>query len=77
MPKYTLIFILMWSLLTKDLHAAKLLIPMDQTQKEHLKSYGITYWALAKGKEGEWLLNYRGGSFMFELEKDIEKECLI
>lgn len=77
MPKYILLFALMWSLLTKDLHAAKLLIPMDQTQKEHLKSYGITYWALAKGKEGEWLLNYRGGSFMFELEKEIEKECLI
>ncbi|MCK9480846.1 MAG: asparagine synthetase B [Bacteroidia bacterium] len=64
-------------LLQLNIHAAKLLIPMDDVQKEHLKAYGITYWVLAQGGEGEWLLNYRGGSFMFDYLKNIEKECLI
>jgi hypothetical protein len=59
------------------LQGAKLLIPMDETQKEHLKAYGVTYWLLQNGGEGEWLLNYRGGSFMFEHLKELEKECLI
>ncbi|MBX2985621.1 MAG: asparagine synthetase B [Bacteroidia bacterium] len=57
--------------------AAKLLIPMDEVQKEHLKAYGVTYWVLAQGGEGKWLLNYRGGSFMFDYLKNIEKECLV
>ena len=46
------------------LHAAYLLIPMDDTQKNHLKAYGIAYWVLERDVEVSWLLNYRGGSFM-------------
>ena len=54
----------------------KLLIPMDATtQTDHLKAYGIAYRHLLNGKELDWLLNYRGGSFMFNYSNDLENEC--
>ena len=43
---------------------SRLLIPMDATQTDHLKAYGLTYWVLEQGLDAEWLLNYRGGSFL-------------
>jgi len=46
------------------LFAQRLLIPMDDSQQDHLKAYGITYNALKDGAKAEWLLNYRGGSFL-------------
>jgi len=57
--------------------ASRLLIPMDNGQKDHLKAYGIAYWILAFDKEVDWLLNYRGGSFMIEANDKFEKECLL
>ena len=54
-----------------------ILIPMDNTQKNHLKAYGITYWILKHDIEASWLLNYRGGSFMFKYNKLFEDECTI
>lgn len=57
--------------------ASSILIPMDESQKNHLKSYGITFWTLERGIEVKWLLNYRGGSFMIQYIKDIEDECRI
>ena len=51
------------------------LIPMDNTQKNHLKAYGIAYWVLQNGISIDWLLNYRGGSFLIEYNPDIKKEC--
>lgn len=50
---------------------------MDETQKNHLKSYGIAFWTLERGVEVKWLLNYRGGSFLIPYVKEIESECLI
>jgi hypothetical protein len=50
---------------------------MDETQKNHLKAYGIAYWVLERDVEVSWLLNYRGGSFMIQFHKDIENECII
>ncbi len=58
-------------------NAQKLLIPMDEGQKDHLKAYGLTYWVLEHDKEAEWLLNYRGGSFMIDAYDAFEKECLL
>lgn len=58
-------------------NASKILIPMDDTQKNHLKAYGIAYWVLANDIEVMWLLNYRGGSFMIDQYKSIEQECVI
>jgi len=54
-----------------------LLIPMDQNQKNHLKSYGIAYFALQNEIKVDWLLNYRGGSFMLKYYNEIEHECNI
>lgn len=50
-------------LLSLQLSAQILLVPMDAKQTEHLKAYGIAYWSLAQGVPVDWLLNYRGGSF--------------
>lgn len=57
------------------LHAAYILLPMDMTQKDHLKAYGITFWVLQKDIEAHWLLNYRGGSFAFPHRLEFEREC--
>jgi hypothetical protein len=60
-----------------QLKASYILIPMDhESQKNHLKAYGITYWVLNNGQEAYWLLNYRGGSFVFQNNRIFEKECL-
>jgi len=48
-----------------------------ESQKNHLKAYGITYWTLNKQENVKWLLNYRGGSFLLPHINVIEKECLI
>ncbi|MFH2142099.1 MAG: asparagine synthetase B [Bacteroidota bacterium] len=69
--------ILFFILLIKYSFSAYLLIPMDDTQKNHLKAYGIAYWTLQNGIEVKWLLNYRGGSFMTDAIKDIQNECVI
>lgn len=55
--------------------AQKLLIPMDLTQTDHLKAYGVAYKALQQGINVEWLLNYRGGSFMIDSDDGIANEC--
>ena len=58
--------------------ASYLLIPMDETsQKNHLKAYGITFFSLLKGKKVQWLLNYRGGSFLLEDNEEFRNECVI
>ncbi len=57
--------------------AGKILIPMDLAQTDHLKAYGITFWVLTKGQKADWLLNYRGGSFMFDYSEAIANECYI
>ena len=61
-----------------QMFASSILIPMDaDTQKNHLKAYGITYWVLAKQQKVQWLLNYRGGSFLLPDGESIRKECQI
>lgn len=69
------IFLLLISFSVK---ANFILLPMDETtQKNHLKAYGITYWALDKQYKASWLLNYRGGSFLLPDVPEIRKECQI
>lgn len=60
-----------------SISASYLLIPMDENQKNHLKAYGIAYWVLGSEVDVDWLLNYRGGSFMIKYAKQIEDEMLI
>jgi hypothetical protein len=57
--------------------ADKLLIPMDETQKDHLKAYGMAFWVLKKDQEVDWLLNYKGGSFMVLYHDIFEKQLKV
>jgi len=55
--------------------AQQLLVPMDLTQTNHLKAYGLAYFALTKGMPVDWLLNYKGGSFLMPDAESIELEA--
>lgn len=57
--------------------ASYLLIPMDEKQSDHLKAYGIAYWVLQNDIEVDWLLNYRGGSFLIKYYQKFENELII
>ena len=70
--------LLLFFLSTFSLQASYLLIPMDEdAQKDHLKAYGIAFWTLENDLSVDWLLNYRGGSFLIDNFSEIEKECII
>jgi len=56
---------------------SKILIFMDLKQTDHLKAYGITFHALEKGYKADWLLNYRGGSFLLDYSDNIALECRV
>jgi len=60
-----------------QLQSAYILIAMDESQPDHLKAYGIAYWVLENGVEVSWLLNYRGGSYLFPYNKTAADECTI
>lgn len=64
-------------MLTIPLWASYVLIPMDESQKNHLKAYGVAYWVLERDVEVDWLLNYRGGSFMMKHAQAIVDELNI
>ena len=55
----------------------KILIPMDQSQKNHLKAYGAAFWTLEQEINVEWILNYRGGAFMIDSYPAVERECRV
>ena len=63
--------------LLQTLWAARILVPMDDSQTNHLKAYGVAFWVLENGVEVEWLLNYRGGSFLLPNIPEIQNECVI
>ncbi|MCF6240324.1 MAG: asparagine synthetase B [Bacteroidales bacterium] len=71
------ILVFIFLIVQQVLTASYLLIPMDETQKNHLKAYGIAYWTLQNNIEISWLLNYRGGSFIAPYHREIEEECMI
>ncbi len=50
---------------------------MDLKQTDHLKAYGVTYWALEQNINVEWLLNFRGGSFLIDFYPNVERELKI
>ena len=76
MTKY--LYLVLILLFTLPVSASYILIPMDaDSQKEHLKAYGIAYWVLDKELKVNWLLNYRGGSFLMPDSEDIKRECQI
>ena len=75
LPVFLLVLFLLC--ISRPALGAYILVPMDEAQKNHLKAYGIAYWVLKKDVEVSWLLNYRGGSFMFQYIKSVEEECTI
>lgn len=58
-------------------YASAILIPMDERQNNHLKAYGVAYFSLQEEIDVEWLLNYRGGSFLIPYSDKIFRECSI
>jgi hypothetical protein len=75
--KTTLLLLILIPLMWIQAYASYILIPMDKTQTNHLKAYGIAYWVLQNGTEIDWLLNYRGGSFMVKYLPKFENELVI
>ena len=69
------IVLLLLLMLAFRAQASYLLIPMDDSQRNHLKAYGVAYWSLERDVEVTWLLNYRGGAFMTKYADGLEKEC--
>lgn len=73
-----LILLVLLTLISIPGKAFYLLVPMDESgQTNHLKAYGIAYWVLQQEVEVEWLLNYRGGSFLIPFAEPIKSECQI
>jgi hypothetical protein len=73
MKKWLLFFVLLaW---IQTVFANSILVPMDDKQTNHLKAYGVAYWELKADQEVDWLLNYRGGSFMMKYSSVLEREC--
>src|ERR1700728_3404723 len=70
-----LLFIMLFALC--EAKATYIFIPMDESQTQCLKAYGIAYMALKEGVTVEWLLNYRGGSFVFPDATVFEDACKI
>ncbi|MCK4385139.1 MAG: asparagine synthetase B, partial [candidate division Zixibacteria bacterium] len=69
-----ILFLSTFLCLSSFCYAEKVLIRMDLSQPDHLKAYGVAYWALEQGHNVEWLLNYRGGSFMIDFYEEIADE---
>jgi hypothetical protein len=63
--------------ITLQVKGSQILIPMDENQTNHLKSYGIAFWLLENEVIIEWLLNYRGGSFLIPHLVSAEEELII
>ncbi|MCD8445337.1 asparagine synthetase B [Tenacibaculum finnmarkense genomovar ulcerans] len=72
------LYIVLFLLISNSLWASFLYVPMsNENQKNHLKAYGIVYYALENGLKSKWLLNYDGGAFLLENNNSLEKECKI
>ncbi len=72
-----IVFLLLFLVISKLAVSNSIFIPMDEKQSNHLKAYGIAYWILRTETEVDWLLNYRGGSFMCKYHPAIQNELVI
>ncbi len=71
----SLVLLITW--LSIQVNAASLLVTMDASQSNHLKAYGIAYWVVNNQLTVEWLLNYKGGSFILPYSEEIQNECAL
>ena len=72
-----LLIIVLLLFMAAPVAAQDILIPMDSRQSDHLKAYGVAYWVLSRGVNIDWLLNYRGGSFLMATFPELEQELAI
>ncbi|HET8860847.1 asparagine synthetase B [Marivirga sp.] len=77
MLKKSIYLLILFFLSFQNVKANQILIPMDTEQSNHLKAYGISFWILEKEIPVDWLLNYRGGSFLIESRQSIINELII
>ncbi|MEX0890960.1 MAG: asparagine synthetase B [Gemmatimonadota bacterium] len=78
LPRFVILMALLLALIAPGtVSAQKLLVPMDGRQTNHLKAYGLTYWVLEQDQTAEWLLNYRGGSFLLPDLPEIRREAAL
>lgn len=77
MKQYLTFLLLLGTSLAMVSRANSILIPMDNEQSNHLKAYGIAYKVLKEDQDVDWLLNYRGGSFLMKQTAAIETECRV
>ena len=71
-------FVLLFILFVKSTYASFVYLQMsNETQKNHLKAYGIVYYALENGLKAKWLLNYDGGAFLIENNTSVVTECKV
>lgn len=76
-PSIYLLLLLFVGLGPRPAAGQDVLIPMDARQTDHLKAYGVTFWLLEQGQTVEWLLNYRGGSFLTPASPALQQELRI
>lgn len=72
LSKFTFLIL---SVVSLRVNAAYLVIPMDETQKNHLKAYGVAYKALTMEYDVDWMLNYKGGAFSMRASEEMENLC--
>ncbi len=77
MKRILILFTVFTASLAADAVAQHLLVPMDDDQTNHLRAYGLAYWALQRGETVEWLLNYRAGSFLMRDAEGIRREAAL
>ncbi len=75
--KRELLFLICWLFTIELAWAERILVYMDLKQTDHLKAYGVAYWALEHGTNVEWLLNYHGGSFLMDYAPGLERELRV
>jgi hypothetical protein len=73
----SLFFVFALALCALPVRAQQLLVPMDNEQTDHLKAYGLTFWVLDHRQSGEWLLNYRNGSFLLPDNPAVRREAAL
>jgi hypothetical protein len=69
-----MVLLVMWSRLAQ---ADQILVPMDASQTNHLKAYGVVFNHLTKGNTVRWLLNFRGGSFLAVKDDVFIRQCML
>ncbi len=75
MMKFLLTLLMTVVFSVSGLAQQQLYIPMDASQTEHLKAYGIIFNNLQEGNSAQWLLNYRGGSFITGYSDELLKKA--